>query len=152
VITNSRYTKIEWLQTLHEGYSFFGKSYCDGLDLGIQYPFDVTDVRKAKKLLRQKFGTPSRDESGDGKVTFEYVFTSQRLPGIYFTVYDYKGCMSCGLGVPNDFTRNADIVKMINDELTNLIKYVYTPMEPLVENVKQVKGRRIKVNNESTNV
>jgi len=134
----------EVLATRMPRYSFFGGSSRNGVSLGVQHP-RITRA-EAKKKLREKYG-PSDYETGDGKVTFEYMFTNSQFPNVYFRIYDYKGYMSCGFGVPQDLELNQQNANELNAILTRLVTTVYLN-EPPKEKEKDTH-RRIKVKKKS---
>lgn len=102
-------------------YSFFGGSNLgNGVSLGITGSFRGMTSSEGKKLIRAKFGSARNlGPDGDGKVTWEYYFTHWDAPGIVFTVYDWKGGLSCGFGIPMDV--EAHITKPYADKLNRML-------------------------------
>jgi len=109
-------------------YSFFGGANLgNGVQLGIYGNWRGMSSSEGKKRMKEKFGRANKIESGDGKVTWEYYFTHWETPGIIYTVYDYKGGLSCGLGIPNDVYGNIEprFAEKVNALLTELTDYAF---------------------------
>lgn len=110
-------------------YSFFGgASLGGGVQLGIYGSWRGMSSRDGKKLMKEKFGRGyNLGSGGDGKVTWEYYFTHWETPGIIYTVYDWKGGLSCGLGIPGDVYSNIDkrFAEKVNGLLTELTDYCF---------------------------
>lgn len=104
-------------------HSFFGGSSCNGVRLGVSAPY-ITSA-EGKKRVRAKFGSVGRVPSGDGKVTWECYFTHPDTPGVYFTIYDWKGAMSCGFGISNSIYQAMEksYAEKLNRMLAELVNY-----------------------------
>jgi len=110
-------------------FSFFsGANLGNGVQLGIYPGLRLTSAEGRRKVAA-KFGRATRIQPGrgDGKVTWEYFFTHPDFPLVYFTLYDWKGGLSCGLGIHQDLYRtiNKSYAEKINEKLTDLVNYAY---------------------------
>lgn len=108
-------------------FNFFGgASLGNGVKLGIYPGLRLTSAEGRRKVA-EKFGRATRIQSGDGKVTWEYFFTHPDFPLVYFTLYDWKGGLSCGLGIHQDLYRTMTpaYAEKINEKLTDLVNYTY---------------------------
>jgi len=111
------------LNNLYETHFFFGKSY-RGKDivLGVNHP--PIEPERALYILNAKFGKWN-GYIDNYKVTFEYIFKTDIYDNIYFTIYDYKGCMSCGMGIPKDLEVTKEGAEKINKTLAALLREIY---------------------------
>lgn len=121
-------------------YSFFGVLSHKDIQLGVSHP--KISCTLAKKILSKKYG-PSKYEYGDGKTTFEYTFINTQFPNVYFRIYDYRGSMSCGFGIPDDLVLTPQIAAKLNSILARLITTVY--LEDLSKEKEKKMSRRIKI-------
>jgi hypothetical protein len=129
-------------ETYMATHSFVGGSAKDDVYLGVRHPPML--VEEAKEKLRENFGDEDVMEESD-KVTFEYTFTSSKCPNVFFRIYDYKGCMSCGLGVPHDKKYTQRMAKIINNTLERLLTLAYSDY---IEKEEEVLPRRVKIKKE----
>lgn len=91
-----RYTKIsdkELNKLFKQGAYGFGGSSFGGISLDGKAP--EAQPANALYLLNKKYGAPLSQTDGY-KVSFEYIFKSPNIGGLYHTVYDYKGWLSAG--------------------------------------------------------
>jgi len=105
-----------------DGYEFFGVSYRDGICLGI--PFDKEPIVEGDVglyLLNKRYGRYNQTNVDDYKQTFGYVFYSNKVQGCYLTLYDYKGYISCGLGMPKTLVVTKELAEELNEELEELL-------------------------------
>jgi hypothetical protein len=91
------FTRLKGYEPDYRAWSFFGGHSGGGIRLGVSAPC-ITSA-EGKKRFRAKFGSTTRCPSGDGKVTWEDYFSHPDTPGVIFTIYDWKGGMSCGFGI-----------------------------------------------------
>lgn len=109
-------------------FNFFGgSSMGDGIRLGNWgLGLQLTSADGRRKVA-EKFGRATKVQSGDGKVTWEYFFTHPDFPLVFFTLYDYKGGVSAGLGIHQDLYRDMtkEYSDKINARLTELVNYTY---------------------------
>jgi hypothetical protein len=109
----------------YKDWSFFGGSSCHGVRLGVSTPTISSSEGKArfKKALGLKrvYSCPS----GDGKVTWEEYFEHPDTPGVVFTIYDWKGGMSCGFGIHNGVYRSMSALyaEKLNRMLAQLVSF-----------------------------
>ena len=105
-----------------EGYEFFGGSYRDGIYLGVKiYKQPMVDGQTALYLLNKRYGRYNQTNVDDYKQTFKYVFYSNKVPSCYLTLYDYKGDLSCGLGIPKSLIITKETAEKLNKELEELL-------------------------------
>jgi hypothetical protein len=106
-------------------FSFFGGwNLGGGVSLGIFPNLRITG-REGKKLMLAKWGRGNCVNSSDGKITWEYFFQHRDAPLVYFTIYDFKGCISCGFGIHQELARalNKSYAEKLNRMLAHLVAF-----------------------------
>lgn len=111
-------------------YNFCASMWKDGKQLGLDFE-EIPDIPADVGLyiLNKRYGRYNKTEIDTYKQTFEYVFHSNKLEDVYYTIYDYKGYMSCGFGIPKTAELTEDFVNTINSELRELIQEAFQPVE-----------------------
>jgi hypothetical protein len=123
-LTDLGFKRLKGFNPNYGTHSFFSWSSRRGFKLGISIPFCPANA-EAKRRIRAKFGNLDRVSSGDGKMTWELYFTHHDTPGIYYTIYDWKGSLSCGFGVANDIYKvmEKSYADTLNRYLTALMAF-----------------------------
>lgn len=103
--------------TTHE---YFGA----GQGLGVRGP--SMSGEKALHILKDKYGPPIEVDSSDGKVTWEYHFITKSIPGVKFRIYDYKGYLSNGFGIPKKMELTQEKVARINHGMISLLREAFS--------------------------
>jgi len=121
-------------------YSTFGGRYGGGIKLGVDL-LDIVDVEApdALYLLNKKYGSPNSNRIDDYKMSFEYVFKSNKFKGVFYRIYDYKGYMSSGFSIPENLEISKEKAEKMNKELSELIKEAFSPV-PLYDYTLTIKG------------
>jgi hypothetical protein len=83
----------------YRDWSFFGGHSGGGIRLGVSAPYISSAEGKARFKKALGVSRVASCPSGDGKVTWEEYFSHPDTPGVIFTIYDWKGGMSCGFGI-----------------------------------------------------
>lgn len=107
----------------YKNYSFFGGSSRQGVRLGVSAPWVTSAEGKARFKKALGISRVSSCPSGDGKVTWEEYFSHPFHPGVIFTIYDWKGGMSCGFGISNALYEKieAPYAEKLNQMLAQLV-------------------------------
>ena len=121
-------TKTE-LRQINNSHRFFGRIG----NLGVSYDkvqtlYGEIEPANALYILNKKYGLPNSGAIDDYKMTFEYVFRSNKFPAVYYTIYDYKGYMSCGFGVPLNMKISKKTGEILNSELQKLLIEAFAPI------------------------
>lgn len=106
-------------------YSFFGGSSRAGFRLGVSAPYITSAEGKARFKTALGIGRVATRRSGDGKVTWEEYFSHPDTPGVIYTIYDWKGGMSCGFGISNALYEKieAPYAEKLNRMLAQLVAF-----------------------------
>jgi hypothetical protein len=91
---------------------------------GIDWPEPRIDPRDMRPILQSVLGPSNQFLFDDDKTTFTYVFHCKVYRDVFYEIYDYRGFLSCGVGVPyTDFSihMNKDKQYLINNGLQELI-------------------------------
>jgi len=111
-------------------YTFCSTLWKNGKQLGLDFE-EIPDISADVGLyiLNKRYGRYNQTKIDPYKQTFEYVFHSNKLDDVYYTIYDYKGYMSCGFGIPKTAELTEDFVNTLNNELRELIEEAFQPVE-----------------------
>jgi len=101
---------------------YLGKTDRVGWHVSSIQPQDLFSV------MRRVFGEPNQLAIDDGKMTFNYIFKSKVHKNVYYEIYDYRGSLSCGVGVSIDIIDRLDrpLASSINNGLQELIDELIT--------------------------
>jgi hypothetical protein len=93
--------------------------------LGVTAPYITSAEGKARFKKNLGVGRVASCPSGDGKVTWEEYFSHPDTPGVIFTIYDWKGGMSCGFGISNVIlgSMEAPYAEKLNQMLAQLVGF-----------------------------
>lgn len=93
------FKRLKGYEPDYKDWSFFGAHSGNGIRLGVSAPWITSAEGKARLKKNLGFSRVTKCPSGDGKVTWEEYFSHSDAPGVIFTIYDWKGAMSCGFGI-----------------------------------------------------
>jgi hypothetical protein len=117
------FKRLKGYEPDYSGYSFFGGSSCNGVRLGVSAPCITSAEGKRRFKAALGIARVTSCPSGDGKVTWEEYFSHPDTPGVIFTIYDWKGGMSCGFGIANAIYENIEpaFAERLNRMLAQLV-------------------------------
>lgn len=119
------FKRLKSFKPNYNTHSFFGGSSMGGIRLGVSAPW--ISSAEGKKRFKTALGISrvASCPSGDGKVTWEEYFSHYDTPGVIFTIYDWKGGMSCGFGIPVDLYGKMEALyaEKLNRMLAQLVAF-----------------------------
>ena len=106
-------------------YSYFGGHSAAGIRLGVSAPYITSAEGKARFKKALGVSRVASCPSGDGKVSWEEYFSHPDTPGVIFTIYDWKGGMSCGFGISKAILNSmeASYAEKLNRMLAQLVSF-----------------------------
>jgi hypothetical protein len=119
------FSRLKDFKPNYSSYSYFGGSSVAGVRLGVTAPYITSAEGKKRVKKNLKIARVSSRPSGDGKVTWEEYFSHPDTPGVIFTIYDWKGGMSCGFGISNVIlgSMEAPYAEKLNQMLAQLVGF-----------------------------
>ncbi len=119
------FKRLKNFEPNYRDFSFFGGSSQAGVRLGVSAPWITSAEGKARFKKNLGVGRVNRCPSGDGKVTWEEYFSHPDHPNVIFTIYDWKGGMSCGFGIHKSLygKMEAPYAEKLNRALATLVAF-----------------------------
>ena len=120
------FKRLKGYEPNYSTYAFFGgSSRPGGIRLGVSAPYVTSAEGKRRFKKNLGIGRVASCPCGDGKVTWEEYFSHPETPGVIFTIYDWKGGMSCGFGIINTLYEKieAPYAEKLNRALASLVAF-----------------------------